>query len=471
MPPFSFVLLGVLGFLAYKNRKNYKLIVRDFFLVTLLVSFLMNYGYFVQVGSFELAYDEFCTGVLFALCLPYFFKGKYDNSMMKLCIVFLVSCALGFLSSAAHPFVPSGFLTTDQSWDSYVFGYTMLTHNVVGSLKMLMIPLRFFLFFFVLSVLKENFVKEDWTCCLNVVLYVSKFMLLFGCIEFFLKNVFEFNFGDNIYNHIFGKGVSTFSSLTKRGDLYVLQGLFRETGRFAAYLFWLGFTWIIPIKKNPKRIDNYVWPAINLLLLPFTGSFAGIMYLALLAAFYVLYYCSRHKKAFIALVAVGVGVLLFGGALIVLKPDIVAYYWGRVQGVLDSITLIITGQSQVIQSSEYIRILSIVKLAQIWIDRFFFGIGFGVTWGHSALFWILACGGIVGLAIWGYFIFKKFIPDYKISICVLLVLVSTSLTQNLSIFYSFPYALVLFTVHGGHEKAAAPLLGGTKYFCTSALDK
>ncbi|MBQ8428215.1 MAG: hypothetical protein IJX18_03065, partial [Clostridia bacterium] len=126
MPPFSFVLLALLGFLAYKNRKNYKLILRDFFIVTLVVSFTMNYGYFVRIGDFELAYDEFCTGVLFALCVPYFFKGKYNHSMMNLCIVFLVSCALGFLSSVAQPFVHSGFLTPDQSWDGYVFGWQML---------------------------------------------------------------------------------------------------------------------------------------------------------------------------------------------------------------------------------------------------------------------------------------------------------------------------------------------------------
>ena len=457
MPPFSFVLLAILGFLGYKNRKDHKLMLRDFFIVTLLVSFTMNYGYFLKIGSFELAYDEFCTGVLFIVCIPYFIKGKYNHSMLSVCCVFLVSCIISLFCTTIVPFVPNGFLTPSQSWDEFVYGNISLNFTVTASIKMLLIPLRFVIFFFILCVIKDVFTKEDWLHAFQKLLYVCKFLLLFSVIEFFTKNVLAFDYCTNLLDPIFGKGDFTANTiLVNRGDALAPQGLFREPSHFTSFLFWLGFAWFIPIKQDPTRESNYFWLATTATLLIFSTSFAGILFFGCLLAFYLVYFYKTHKssKAPFFIVLVSSLALLMG--LILFSPGLASYYLGRIKDTFHCISLLFTS-NEVVLSSEFIRLLSIFKLSLIWIDRFFFGIGYGVTWGHSALIWMLACGGIVGLYIWYVFIFKRFIPNHKKSLAELFLLIAAAFTQNLSLFYSFPVATILFLLHKGARQSTLPL--------------
>ncbi len=465
-PVFSVILIALLGYLVILHRRDYKLIVRDVFMVTIILSFLGNYGYFCKVGDFELAHDEFCTFVLFALCLPYFFKGKYNSGMLKIGMLFLGAAMLGLLCTLLMPYVSAGFLSPDKSWDDYVFGRILLEHEATFSLRMAMIPARFILFFCVLSVLKENFTKEDWRFSFNSLLTAGKCMLLFAVAEFILKNVCTFDLGKNLYGPLFGSdGASTFSSLQKRGNLYVLQGFFRETTYFALLLFWLGFAWSVPIRRSPREKQNYFWLILNAALLLVTGAFAATIYFVLLVLFYVIYYCKKSKKAIlftlISLVAVAMAVGVFG----LIRRDLFLYYWSRIEGVFESIQLIASGESEVIRSSEFIRIMSMMHLFLIWIQRFFYGLGYGVAWGHSAVLWMLACGGVAGLGIWLYFVFKKFIPKCKLSLAAAFIFGSALVTGHLGMFYSLPYALILFMLHDGDVKKEMPVLG--KAYVTS----
>ncbi len=455
---FSSVLTAVIGGVVIKNRHSLKKILVALFLITLVIAFVLNYGYFFKIGDMEILYEELCTGLLFFVACIYVLKGKYDKKILFWSLIFLAGHVIAVLFLLIVPEVRPGFLSYAQSWDA--LAYKTIEKQYLFSLtnSNLLIPARFFIYFVVLSVVKVNFTKEDWKRIFKWLFIVIQCYIVYGYLEWLIKNVFNFNISMEILNPFFGRGGSTYDTMQNRQGI-AIQGFFREPSTYATALFYSGLLFCYRLKKEKLSILNVLWCVLTAGLLFLSGSFSGILYVALLFMLLMLLFFKRTKKTAIIYGAVALGVALAGLLLCLVARDRMSYYFDRILNTFRMIGRILKGETVSYHevTSEYARFLSIYSLIQLFIRYFIFGMGYGTTWGHTALVWFLANGGLFGVVMWLKIVCKDFLKKPSRLLLITLFL-SWFCTQTIMVFYSFVILslLVYARVDDGEEIPDAP---------------
>lgn len=444
---FSYILAGTFLYSFIKYSNNLKKLFRSLFLLASIVSLTLSYGYFIMIGSYEFSYDEICVGILFVVALFYMMEGRYNRKILQWSLLFLLSGIIAVLFMLIFPKIDIGYIPHDQSWDHYVYGRILKTYEFSISAGSFMILFRFFLLFIIIAVIKEIFTIEDWKYIYNIILFVVKAYILYGFIELILKNLFKIDVGNTFLTPFFGLGKSTYSTLSERGGLYMLQGFFRETSTFSTFLFVAAIFFCLEIRANNLKKINYLWLASCLFLTLLSGSFSGILYSALILIFFV--FCLKKNRRNILLFFALMFMVLLAVFLSIYGFGYANYYLERLETTFEAINSIISDGAK-IKASEYIRLASGYNLMQLWIRYPLFGIGYGTASGHSSFWSMLASGGIVGFLIYYHIVFRLGMGNKKLKLGAVLIFFSWALTGSIGGFYSLSN-LILFYVICNHD--------------------
>lgn len=373
-----------------------------FFKVMIVFSVYLNIGYFLKLGSLEIAYSEVLVlgFVLFGL----FFVKRIQIPITSMLIVisFLLAIVCGYwvlVSELNHPLV----LPIGGSWDRVQFGLDALIDANFGGAHIKRI-IRIFIFIAAYYLVDKQIVGNAKRS-----LEVKKFIVTsgviiawLGIVEQFFKIVFSSSFVTQLASTIFGVGGSQLTWLAERGSYPVLQGLMLEPGHYAAsFIPAIFILFRDPMFTEKERFWKFLLFAYVIF---FTGSFAGFAIIFFLIALYLF---SNRKKIIIKLFA-GTGVaIIFSLVLSKLSPGLLNYYLLRLSLLL---------QNQSSTTSDNIRVLSIKNAIGLFENSPLLGVGFGSTTVHGFMPSMLANVGIIGTILWFALMFRGFTRTEPINI-------------------------------------------------------
>lgn len=378
MNPFSIILLALFLIIIIK-QKNIK--QQYLTLSSLLIGFEMfvNIGFFVKLGSYELAYVE----VILILVMVYSFvmitRFKIDKRSFIAGTLLIFSIVITTSLLAVNPL------------DQLIIRNREMI-NVEFSFYSIMISLRVIFIVIVVLSWRTLFSNKD-------ILYISHFIHKFGRVililcflELISKNLFSSSAFVDITGRIFGVGDSTITFIFQRAGTYTLQGLTREPSILARGLFQ--FTSILVFTKKFKEIK---WDLIaSIIILFLSGSFSSVLFVSALLLF--VFFKVNYKKKVIILIPSVVLVSVF------LNTEIGLYYLMRV-GRSFEFFLNPSNIDNLRTTSEAGRFTSIFYTISLFLQRPFFGIGLGIPYSYAYISSALASIGIVGFTSWYYFIF------------------------------------------------------------------
>ena len=243
--PFGFIFIGLI--MAMVSSADLKKIFYRFFLLEVIFSvFRLNYGYFINIGSSEILYNEILLGALFILSLLVILHANklnrtlFFSAMLLLAIVFLGVLQL-YLNPATVMTV--GF---NGSWDLYFRGIDGQMQYISFGLQSILMLIRVVIFIVILLAVATIFTKSKWLEVLNLLTKVSKIIVLYGLFEIVIKFFFDIDTNDYLIS-LFGKGVST------GGDVNRLQGLSREPSYYASALFNIMVIFLIQMRLHQEN--------------------------------------------------------------------------------------------------------------------------------------------------------------------------------------------------------------------------
>lgn len=102
-----------------------------------------------------------------------------------------------------------------------------------------------------------------------------KIIVLYGIVEFVLKNVIKIN-TVNMIDGIFGKSSTGLLQMELRGGFYKLSGLSSESAHFAYALY---VTALVFIGLNIIKGTYKIWVLFTLGLIALTMSFSSVLFI------------------------------------------------------------------------------------------------------------------------------------------------------------------------------------------------
>ena len=371
------------------------------FIIYVCVSLFTNLGYFVKIGSYSAGYSFFLSFVLFFLAIIIvFWEGLYDKKIMIIGIFFTVSCLIGLLLAYIYPY-KGGYITHISMWDFYVRGEVDKVYSVSPSLTHFNTVFGIFRYSVILSVTKKTLnTRRTWDKLLDIINLLAMCAVVYGFFEIVSSKLFGKSPINYLLNPLFGESEAT-SALT-----YRLQGTYKEASHYALYMFLVSiFVMLrILIKKDEmsdkEKIAEYLLLASIALLLIVSTSFSALVMLPLLGVIF-LFYVLKIRKPELILCAVAVFSFMMAIMMnfVLMKSLGFERLYSRIEESIKSISAILSGKSRPASGSGS-RFISMFEMIKAFAARPVFGVGISVTDAHTTFFSMLACTGVIGVALW-----------------------------------------------------------------------
>lgn len=366
-------------------------------------------GYFLMINkktiSYENAYVFFITGYYLFLLIKE--KKKFTakiskNKMIWGCILF-VGAILGIVFEVVFPFqTPIINASSVQSWDGFSFSLTK-EPLILNYFRVMLIFVRVVFYILIVFIFQMYVDAADYVKILKKVTLFQSVHVVYGLFEFVTKNIFNSGISSLINKLIFGLGKYTFAFDNIKNGLYSIQGFTTEPSHYSQVLFFSILLFFLTnyIVNKPNHRDWRIY--LSLLLMLLSGSFASMMYIAILVLLQLLLVgkpSEISKKRVLSIIFAGL--FIFICSWIVSRTNISNYFINRIRNVYNNMYLIISGdwQNKMVLSSETVRIMSMVETMKDVLKRPLFGLGCGVEWAHSGVISLLSYIGIVGAVSW-----------------------------------------------------------------------
>ncbi|WP_210469643.1 hypothetical protein [Sporosarcina sp. 6E9] len=383
----SFILLIILGY-GLLRKKDYLL-----FVIKILVVFsvYINMGYFLKVGSFELAYSE----VLLVLAILISFikiRLEFRIPTIMYLLIFAIVIFTGFLAlvnGSAPMVIPMG-----SSWDDYFYGRIGMTEATLNISHVIRV-FRIILFIAVYYII-DKYVIRDVARSNEIKRFIVKIAAVFAFMGIFeqITKLFNSNIFIDIAGQIFGVGNSQLTWLVERGSSPVLQGLTLEPGHYAQS--FIPAILILFTDKLFTERQRFMYFVLFGYVIFFCGSFAGIGIFLVMS---IMYLFSKGKY-----IVIKVGTLIFFGLIGLLvfgqrNPLMFQYYTLRIQAAI---------KGEDIGSSDGVRMLTLENGLDLFQHNPLIGVGFGTTSINGFIPSLLVNVGIIGTILWFVIMLKGF---------------------------------------------------------------
>lgn len=385
------------------SKNNLIEVYKLFFSLTIIVELLIERGYFIQLGSIQIAYRTVCELVLFILSVILCTKNKAKKYIFSTTSILFIIVLIGIILLIVFPTKATG-ATMEISWDDILMNKAP-KQNIIFNTGMYteLMQLMFYLVIIITAV--SLFCKDDYIYILEKVVLYSKPIMYINCLEILTKYIFHSNIYTSILNMILGNSYATTSQLEYRGNGFVLSGFNKEASHYAyslLILFLLAFCYYICLEKKID-LKYIIIVAINFLL---TMSFSTIYFGACAILFVLIYYWQRRGystiklSVFISIFVIGIYALFYFLPAISGAIGSTGFFGRRVSSVLEELSLLSNGKwlraTTALEWSNRVRLGSTYETFKLIVYRPLLGLGFSAASAHSSFAMLLSGVGIIG---------------------------------------------------------------------------
>ena len=442
----SIVLVIIILWIIIKYRGSIKT-YQALFSLTATVELMIERGYFVQIGSQQIAYRTVCELVLFVWSIVVLIQNRKLRSNKRIVRIFGASLAVLIIGWANLVLFPPDVTGSNLvvSWDSILTkGASRQPIRFVPAMwiEILQIVIYLFTGFIAISMID----KEHWIGIIKKTVKWTRLLLFINCIEIITTYVFKSNVFFSVADLILGKSISTISVARYRGFGYELCGLTKESSHYAFTVFIL-FVMYFSVYHYRKEMNIEKGKILTvslfcvLIIELLTMSFSTLYYLLMVAFLLWCMMTERKGKSSLKLLFSISGILISLIMLIYLAPLLAGWlnnvpFWGRrLNSVVEEMGLIRSGRwlyaSTALEWSNRVRFGSTYEVLKLMIHRPLFGLGMASVTAHSSTAMLLAGGGIIGSLCYLNSVFcarYKVLVDYNKNIymsCIFIYVLSS----------------------------------------------
>lgn len=444
--PFGIVILLIIGSI-FMIEKNAKSIFKALIVLMAVCTLNIRMGFFLRVGENSISYGGFF--IYFISLYSIFMLGKTNNISARFFRVVCIFDIILFLQLAVNLISPYKGSIIQGGWQAILLGNNYQSFATKLSIDFLQIGLYITLFgtSFIFLATDSVLLKNDWKVILHQVFVFSKFSILIGFIELFVKNIFNTTIITEFFINIFGEYGAQQNDLTLRGGLYAVQGATKEASMFTTVIFYIAIMCLVDYINYPKRYkSNVVYFLACLILLAINPALSSAIYiLILLAVLFVHgFWFSRGriaKHSFKRFIFLGF-IFVLGITVIFNLKDVFLssefYIIQRIGKSIQQIQAIFLSSGDFEYSSEGIRFFGIYYDLQMFLRRSILGYGLGILNCNSGIVTFLVSGGIVLFISWFSMIYcfssKPLRSNTFVFLIVILILPSMMLNDYETIF-------------------------------------
>ena len=400
------VILSIFAYIQIKNKKCFFL-----FLLAMSISLemMIDVGYFIKIGSFELGYGEvgYIALTIYTICnyLPYVLNKKNWPGLLLFMLV-CGSLLLEFIFPYGKPVIKDS-----NGWDRYFYLGEMPTEIIITftHIKEIIHVICYVIIF----IFAKSFNKiEDKVLFKYLSKFFSSFLLL-GMIEVIFVKIFnQQSLLIDIEKVLFGNSYFSDDTLVSIGITGRLRGLKSEPSMYSYVLYIVSLFYLLTAKFTRKS-QYKLLSIVSIAIMLFSLSFSTIFCFVFSILIYIGYkYKKSGHKGRLSITLLSIVVLITGIIFIKYvssKTHFDNYYLERIRMALLSVKNINMSswndQYDVYDASTLIRLKSIVGSFEYFLDRPLFGLGLGSSYAHSTFFTVLASVGFIGTSSWIYFTF------------------------------------------------------------------
>ena len=398
--PFSLILLAYTGYTLFQSGTLKEKFIA-FLAMHVFVYMNVEAGAFLSIGS-GIKYNFYTEFICLILALFFIIKksGEIDaGSTIKLFLA-LSALFVGLLGLKLWP-LQKYMVTGDMLIDDYWFGNTELQLPALRSYVTKTL-IQYLIFLTILYGIYLSFRREDYEALLDKCAKWCKVAVIFGWVEFLIKNLTHSNVLFSLNNLFFGYNEAVFPMMEKRGILFRLSGFTTEAAHFSYAMLLVAFLFLANYQLGKMSLH---WAIQAFLLMLLSMSFSSVVFaLAFLAIFFISRYRKniRGEKIFQIFLWC---LLAFSILYIIYRSGILdsSYFGKRMKAVFDDWGLLFIDVERVrdipYQSSR-VRLISSFSTLALLRFRPFFGIGIGTTSSHGSFSSILSGMGILGTLSW-----------------------------------------------------------------------
>lgn len=447
--PFSVLFFAYLANLILNHACTYSTYIK-FVITMILIELLLVQGYFVRIGTSEVAYQLFGNCVFLVYSIVFIIKNNLKISYTDIVYgsFFLMAAMIGVIHQGLSPY--DGLVMTydsQGSWDAYVSGANNKGIPSISWGRFLSAYITFITATLTIFIFHSCVKRETIQTMLDIINKVLRWNVILVSVEFFIKNIMQSDIMLQLESLFFGEGANTYSMLIIRNGFYQLQGLTREPSHLALTLFFTIVLYVISRMINNKGFtkSNYMYIIYIVLLMVVSGSFAAYLYIIIIICWatyllmkksnsWIKYIISSFSLSMIILL----GYLVFNGDL-----DSSTYLGGRLNLANEMAGAILSNSWYGMGGDSALpRFLSLYDTFSDFMERPLFGMGVAVQISHGGLVNVLSDVGIIGFVLWLRFIFNKF--SYQYPSLLILLLGSNLLVGN--VFETLGLTYILFII-------------------------
>lgn len=427
MPIFSVFIFCLLCCVVFWGNNKITIKFYNIFIIDCIVKILFLQGYFLKIGSQEISTPgTICDMVLFIFSIIIIVREKrfFYNKVFLLGVLFIAVSLFSIFFELVFPY--DGLLLpiqdAQENWDLYVMGQCAMYQYIPSIVDYSISFGKLLLFVVIVIAFKMSFSMELFiTSYMKIVKYV-KYLIVYGWIEFFLKNIIgNLTFTYDLSAIMFG--INEMSLVTeassRSGIFYSLQGFCKEPSHFNVAIFTIVMLMILGnfisrsvIKRNIciscKKTYNHQFIVLGVILLLFTGGFSGVWLLFVLMLSTLILKLTEANLSMKKIIFRNYKIIIFmflGSFLLyacVISND---YFGGRIEDVVTVLISLVTnninysglirdGSSGIV--STLARFTSLYEGFYIFLDRPILGLGYKLQSVHGDTMSYLINMGLLG---------------------------------------------------------------------------
>jgi len=406
----TFVLCAIICVILFGSHGNKALFCRMLAL-TIVVELMIERGYFIRVGSQQVAYRTICEVVMACVSLGTLIsqRVRMDRRNILNLMALIVALVIGWSMLVVFPSEATG-ATLEMSWDEILVEH--IPRQSIRFLPSMFLEIVQVLMFLLIILTCVSYLeRRDWAYVMNRVIKGITPILFVCLLEVVTVYVFHSDIFHVISDYVLGNSLSTQTSILGRGSGYVLMGFTKEASHFASAITVLLMMDLVQLfMRRPLALrSDYrrgfrigVCVGILVLSMSFSSLYFGFCLLVLI----LLLASERRGRSSLRVLFV----LTFAAALVMLFFAMLPYiatqmngdgFWGRrIKSVAEELDLITSGQwlyaSTALEWSNRVRLGSTYETIKLIAYRPLFGLGLASTTAHSSIAMLLSGCGIVG---------------------------------------------------------------------------
>lgn len=405
---FSLCLLLILGIIFFE-KISYREKILKYIVFLCLIEILNLKGVFLFTGISFKFIIFFWTSINI---IYYFYKYKnikLDKKFFWLSIILIFSVLLGFVNEMIFPY--DGLIIA-RDWDAYIAGIDSKEKIDLNYIYFVTLYLKMIFYIILTYIIKSEFTIEELLMVGSNVLKYSKFVIVYGFIEYTIKNILDLpDIITTLSKIVLGSDIQT----SIRGDLYGLVGLTTEPSHFAMCIFNLIILNFILRKVKEKVVcDIYIYNKLELILLfillILTRGFSAYWYFIIIISIYFTLKNNMYDLSIKILVKyILFFVILLVGIVYIINIVIETSAYSNIISRINQIIYLLNEVdfNSNIEAYAYIgsslaRFISIHDGFIDFLNRPLLGLGLGVELVHSGIVMLLTDIGLIGI----YFLLK-----------------------------------------------------------------